>query len=72
MYIYYVYVRTFKLAGENAGVMTCLCRTQSSPSTMMSPLPNMGSLSCLNTFGFPQPLPLISALISFTNSGSAT
>lgn len=62
---------TFKLAGENAGVITCLWRTQSSPSTISKPLPNIGSLSFLNTVGFPQLLPITPADIFFRNSGSA-
>ena len=52
--------------------MTCLCRTHSSPSVITRPLPNMGSLSCLNTEGFPQLFPNTLADIVLKNSGSAT
>ena len=65
------YKWTFKLAGENAGVITWRWRTHSSPSAMTKPLPNMGSLSCLNTRGFPQLLPITPEAISFKKSGSA-
>ena len=63
--------KTFKLEGLNAGVMTCLCRTHSSPSAITNPFPNIDFLSRLNTDGFPQYLACTSLDNIFTNSGSA-
>ena len=42
---------TFMLAGENAGVITWRWRTQSSPSAITKPSPNMGFLSFLKIVG---------------------
>jgi len=63
---------TFKLMGLNAGATMCLWRTHSLPSTMTKPLPNMGSLSVLNTLGFPHRFAITNVDIFFKNSGSAT
>jgi len=57
--------------GLNAGATMCLWRTQSLPSTMTKPLPNIGSLSFLNTLGLPHFLAITTFDIFFKNSGSA-
>ena len=62
---------TFKFPEEKAGVMMRLWRTQSSPSTMTKPFPNMGSLSRLKTVGLPHALDITTPFDTcFRNPGS--